>query len=258
MLLRIFLLLGFFAYGFADVRLAEFEKKVFSQNGEDGVIEKIFSVIDTTNKYYVEFGVEDGKECNTRYLREAQGWTGLLMDGGYLDPAINLKQEFITAENVQGLFEKYSVPQEFDLLSIDIDYNDFYVWHRLGSNYRPRVVVIEYNATHLPTDDCIVHYDPLGIWDHSNYFGASLLALFRLGRKLGYSLVHADLKGVNLFFIRDDILEESPAIFENVNNPTLLYRPPCYGNGPNGGHYADPYNRSYTNSARVLNGRASP
>ena len=87
--------------------LARFEKKIYSQNGEDGVLQKIFTLIGTTNKYYVEFGVEDGRECNTRILRGS--WTGLLMDGGYEDLEINLHQEFITAENVVDLFKKYDV-----------------------------------------------------------------------------------------------------------------------------------------------------
>lgn len=248
MLLRIFLSLTLFVSAFADIRLAEFEKKVFSQNGEDGVIEKIFSVIGTTNKYYVEFGVEDGRECNTRHLREFKGWTGLLMDGGFANSNINLHQEFITVENIQGLFEKYSVPQEFDLLSIDIDYNDFYVWRSLASKYKPRVVVIEYNASHLPTEDRIVVYDPKGRWDGTNYFGASLLALFRLGRVLGYSLVYADARGVNLFFIRDDILQMQSEVFENTNELRHIYRYPKYNIGPNGGHPQDPQNRPFTSS----------
>ena len=162
---------------YEPINLMDYERKVFSQNGEDGVIEKIFEVIGTKSKYYVEFGVQDGKECNTRHLRENKGWTGLLMDGGYKNQLINLQQEFIDKENINGLFKKYKVPSEFDLLSIDIDFNDFYVWKAIAS--RPSVVVIEYNASHLPNEDKIVVYDPKGRWDGTNYYGASILSLTR-------------------------------------------------------------------------------
>jgi hypothetical protein len=232
------------------IDLNHFEKKIFSQNGEDGVLEKIFSVIGTTNSYYVEFGVENGAECNTRYLREKYGWNGLLMDGGYENKKINLRREFITAENINQLFSKYQVPKEFDLLSIDIDYNDFYIWQALGSEYRPRAVVIEYNPTHLPSEDKVVLYDAKGKWDGTNYYGASMLALYKLGRKKGYSLVHADAKAVNLFFIRNDIIANLGETFENINSPVKLYKRPKYGKGrgPNGGHRKDRKRRKYISS----------
>jgi hypothetical protein len=237
---------------FSAINLSQFEKRVYSQNGEDGVLEKIFATIGTTDKYYVEFGTENGAQCNTRYFREFHGWSGLLMDGGYENLSINLHKEFITAENITDLFAKYQVPKEFDLLSIDIDYNDFYVWYAIGYRYRPRVVVIEYNATHLPSEDCVVQYYPTAMWDRTNYFGASLLAFFRLGQEMGYSLVHADAQGVNLFFIRDDVLKNLPDTFVNINEPALLYRPPNYGHGPNGGHTQDTLYRSYLTSSEVF------
>ena len=139
------------------------EKKIYSQNGEDGILEFIFSKIATTNMFSVEFGVGNGFECNTVYLLEKKGWKGLMMDIGsdrkiLLKDVIrktwsnknlgfvynikkdlkfvkkilkqtkrsvnfqpNIKIEKITAENIQNLFQKYNVPKNFDLLSIDID-----------------------------------------------------------------------------------------------------------------------------------------
>ncbi len=231
---------------FETVTLANFEKKIFSQNGEDGVTRKIFDTIGTTNKYFVEFWTYTGEECNTRDLRTNFGWHGLLMDGSHEDLSTNLRMEFITAENINDLFEKYDVPHEFDLLSIDIDYNDFYVWNAI-KNYRPRVVIIEYNGTFPPNEDKVAQYNSRYMWDSSNYFGASIFSLNKLGQSKGYTLVHADSMGVNLFFIRSDILQNaSPQIsFTDQGIVESLYKKPGYGSGPNGGHFSDPLGRSY-------------
>lgn len=235
------------------IDLNEYEKKIYSQNGEDGVIEKIFEIIGTVSKDYVEFGVENGQECNTSYLRQHQHWQGLMMDGRYQDPAINLQKEFISAENINQLFQHYKVPLEFDLLSIDIDYNDFYVWKAINDQYRPRVVVIEYNASHLPYEDKVVKYDPTAQWDSSNYFGASILAYCKLAQKKGYSLVYAENRGVNLFFIQDDVLNECKVIFKDINCVDRIYKHSNFGrNGPNGGHPADPLNRAYVTAEEIL------
>lgn len=230
-------------------QLSDSEKKIYSQNGEDGVLEKIFSIISTTNKYYVEFGVQNGTECNTKNLRVNHGFNGLLLDNMNEDEDINLHKEFITAENVLDIFQKYDVPFTFDLLSIDIDYNDWWVWKRIGSIYKPRVVVIEYNASHKPSQNKIVKYNKNAAWDHTNYFGASIEAMYKLGRYLGYNLVYAESKGVNLFFVRQDI-----APFQkNTNNVSNIYKMPKYGTIDNGyGHRNDPYNREYLNSEDVL------
>lgn len=231
--------------------LSQYEKRVYSQNGEDGIIEKIFELIGVDSAYFVEFGVEDGRECNTRYLREKYGWTGLMMDSDYQNLMINLQQEKITAENVVGLFQLYGVPEEFDLLSIDIDFNDFHVWKALLGHYHPRVVVIEYNSSHSPWEDKVIIYDPNGRWDHSNYFGASILSLYKLGRKYGYSLVYADKKGVNIFFIRDDVLAQCPYRFKHINRLEYLFKPPQYG-PYNGGHPQDLLNREYVQAEDLL------
>ncbi|MBA3239053.1 MAG: hypothetical protein H0T62_11995 [Parachlamydiaceae bacterium] len=234
------------------IDLSRFEKRVYSQNGEDGIIKKIFELVGFNTGYFVEFGVQDGKECNTRYIREAYGCAGLIMDGGYEDASINLQKEFITAENINDLFAKYDVPNEFDLLSIDLDFNDFHVWKAISNHYKPRVIVMEFNSSHQPSEDKVVPYDPNGCWDHSNYFGASLLAMYNLGRAKGFSLVYVENAGVNCFFIRDDILEGMSSKFLNVNDVEALYKKPKYGWGPNGGHPADPYDRPYLDSAGLL------
>jgi hypothetical protein len=178
----------------------------------------------------VEFGVEDGSECNTRFLRERLGWTGLLMDGGdHATPVGDVRREFITAENICSLFEKYRVPKEFDLLSIDIDGNDYWVWQAIRG-YSPRIVVIEYNSSIGPDESKTVPYDPAFHWDGTNYFGASILALTKLGRAKGYTLIGCDNQGINAFYLRDDLLSERFV----VRSVSDLYSEPRYGEIVNG------------------------
>ena len=224
------------------INLSIFEKKVYSQNGEDGIIEKIFDIIGTTNSTYVEFGVEDGKERNTRYLQE-KGWSGLLMDGGYENKNIGLQKEYITAENIIMLFTKYKVPIIFDLLSVDIDYNDWYVLKEILQLYKPRVICVEYNAS-LHLEDKIVVYDPKYMWlyNRSNYFNASLYCINTLCEKYNYTLVYCDSMGVNAFFVHKTCYPEKFAFSGNIEK---IYREPKYGFKNTKGHPTDTYNRKY-------------
>ena len=88
--------------------LAKAESSVYSQFGEDGVTVALFEKLGHGTKYYVEFGTEDGSECCSRVLMKEHGWTGLLMDGGHENLPINLRKEFVYAENIEALFEKYA------------------------------------------------------------------------------------------------------------------------------------------------------
>jgi|GEM_PF-1644716 len=234
------------------IDLSSYETSLYSQNGEDGILSKLFQLIEPTTRYCVEFGADEGFINSNTYLLRKQGWNCLLLDRMHEDPNINLHKEFITAENVTALFDKYNVPHDLDLLSLDIDYNDFHVWKALDEKFKPAVVLIEYNATHLPLEDKVVKYLPYFCGDGTNYFGASILALYNLGRSKGYSLVYAEKAGVNLFFIRDDILEEKKLRFKDMNDVEKLYRFPTYGKGPNGGHRKDPNNRAYLTSSDFL------
>lgn len=211
-----------------------FEQKIYSQNGEDGILKAIFYKIGTTNKFCVEFGVQDGKECNTRYLIEKKAWNFLHMDCGDNLPS-TIKKEFINAENINSLFEKYKVPKHFDLLSIDIDFNDYWVWKAI-QGYSPRVVVIEYNSSVPPNESKVVKYDPNSMWDGSNYFGASLIAMKNLGETKGYTLLACDSNGVNAFFVRTDLIEDN----FKVKNIEEIYRPPRYDQKVNGKYIGHP------------------
>lgn len=199
-------------------KLTRFESQVFSQFGEDGIIREIFRRIGTTNQYFVEFGVEDGSETNTTYLL-FNGWKGLWIEGSpkfcqYIRTdfakALQKKQltlinGFIKAENIESLFAEGNVPEEFDLLSIDIDRNDYHVWKAI-THYRPRVVVIEYNAIFQPGDHFVVEYDADAMWDRTSNFGASLEAMTQLGLEKGYRLVASSFAGLNAFFVREDVM----------------------------------------------------
>lgn len=213
-------------YGIEEIDLKLHEWRYISQNGEDGVLQKIFDIIGVTNKYYVDFGAGNGHYAsNVKYFKEAYGWEGLLLEGIRTagDPSINLHPAFITAENICDIFKQHNVPSEFDLISIDIDGNDFYVWQALSAQYKPRVVVIEFNRCFNYDEDKVMAYDANYRWDSSEYCGASICALYNLGRSLGYSLVYQESSGANLFFIRDDALEQAEITFKNSNDVAKLY-----------------------------------
>jgi hypothetical protein len=201
-------------------RLTRHMARVFSQNGEDGIIAEVFRRIGTTNRYFVEFGASDGTENNTVLLLQ-QGWGGLWIEGDadlvrkanarfraeVAGRRLTTMEAFITAENIEDLFRKGGVPEEFDLLCIDIDRNDYYVWETI-TGYRPRIVVIEYNPLFPPTISWVVPYDPKAMWNGTSHTGASLRALEELGAKKGYGLVGCTLEGVNAFFVRNDLLAD--------------------------------------------------
>lgn len=218
--------------------LTAYERRVFSQNGEDGIIDAIFRKIGPTNRYFVEFGVQDGSECNTRLLAERHGWRGLLMDGGHENSDRSLRREFITAENINDLFARYAVPAEFDLLSIDIDGNDYWVWRALDTRFRPRVVIIEYNAAEGPERVSTIEYAPAFRWGGTDYMGASLGALVAVSRDRGYTLVACDSRGVNAFFVRNDLV---PGNFQ-MQPVGALFRPVRFGRYF-AGHTPDPHRR---------------
>ncbi len=219
--------------------------KVYSQNDEDGIIEEIFNRIGTTNKNFVEFGVQNGLESNAHYLLH-KGWRGLWIEGSenYFNeilvrfyPVIENGQlkvtnAFITKDNINFLIAAGGFVGEIDLLSVDIDGNDYYVWEAINV-VSPRVVVIEYNAKFPPNYAWKMAYDEDFVWDASDWYGASLKALEILGRKLDYQLVGTNLNGVNAFFVRNDIAGDlfiQPATAEELYNPDR-YRIQKYLNG---------------------------
>lgn len=201
-----------------------FEFNVYSQNGEDGILLHILSKIGIHNYSIIEFGGSDGMQCNSANLLLNFGWNALLIEGSeskvikgkkyYNDKGISSEQlkfinSFITKENINSLFEKNNFTGEIDILSIDIDGNDYHVWEAINV-VNPRIVVVEYNAAFGSEKKITIPYKSnftlKSIEKTGFYFGVSLAALEILGNNKGYSLIGTDSFGVNAFFIRNDLM----------------------------------------------------
>jgi hypothetical protein len=196
----------------ASLVLEPYRRDVTSQNGEDGVIERVFEIIGATNRWCVEFGAWDGKlYSNTWTLIANRGWTGVLVEGErdrfedlqrtYADvpQRTHLLNCFIGLDpgtRLDDLLRQAGAPEDFDLLSVDIDGNDWHIWNSLAS-YRPRVVVIECNPT---IDNDIYFVQEYGA---SINHASSLLALVELGKTKGYELVAST--GGNGIFVRREL-----------------------------------------------------
>ena len=200
------------------------EFRVFSQWGEDGLIQHLVNEVPIPRRVFVEFGVEDYQEANSRFLLVNDGWAGLVMDADEdniqrirRDPLFwkhNLKARhaFVTKENINGLLAEQGLSGDIGLLSIDIDGNDYWVWEALTA-VSPAIVVIEYNARFGPERAVTVPYDANFVRSKAHYsmiyYGASLRALWLLGRRKGYALVGCYAAGNNAFFVRKDLLPPS-------------------------------------------------
>jgi len=188
--------------------MKRYERNVTSQSGEDGVLEHILGVIGDGGKAAVEFGSKDGVALSNTYrLERDAGWRRWLFDG---DSGGNplVHQVYLTAENINEAFDKAGVPEVVDVLSIDVDGNDLWLWRALSR--RARVVVIEYNAAIQPGQNISIQYNPNHRWDGSTYHGASLGALWIVGRQKGMRLVHAT--PLNAFFVAEAEAGAFPAI----------------------------------------------
>ena len=191
--------------------------KVFSQLDEDGILNEIFKRIETTNKKFLEFGVNRSNN-NTTFLL-LNGWTG-----GWLEASnsqvIRIKKKYevllkknklriykkkITAENINKIIKSINFKGVIDLLSIDIDGNEVYLLNKL-SQIKPRVIIVEYNAKFPPPIRKCIKYDPKFIWKYDDYINASLQLLVD-NLKKEYALVGCNISGINAFFIKKELLK---------------------------------------------------
>jgi len=200
--------------------LSEVEFKVFSQWGEDGIIQYLIYHVPIPNKVFVEFGVEDYSEANTRFLLVHNNWDGLVIDADpelekrlkgqelYWRHNLNAKTSFITAENIDGLISDSGIQGDIGLLSVDIDGNDYWVWKAI-SVISPRIVICEYNSVFGAKYQITVPYRPDFDKTKHHYsnlcFGASLSAICRLAEDKGYDFIGSNSEGCNAFFIRKDV-----------------------------------------------------
>lgn len=207
--------------------MKEYEKKYTSQFGEDGIIEHIFNTIGTTNKIAVEIGVIGDKvdfpENNTWKLH-TKGWNCFWFDltkPNYELENIILTTKYLTSNNISDIFSDLKIPNDFDLLGIDIDGNDYHIRKALRQ-YKPRVIIMEYNGCYSPHCDYIMPENNNYIWQGENdtTFGASLKSITKLNNEFGYDLVYCTSEGVNAFFIRKDInifkCKEPDEVFKKV------------------------------------------
>ena len=201
--------------------LANAEFKVFSQWGEDGIIQRLVRAVPIARPVFVEFGVQDYTEANTRFLLVNNHWSGLVMDGDAQHIAAirrsplywrhNLKAEcaFIDRDNINHLIRSAGIEGDIGLLSVDIDGNDYWVWQAIDC-VQPRILILEYNALFGPDAAISVPYDASFVRSRAHYsnlfWGASLEALTRLSKQKGYALVGCNSAGNNAFYIRHDVL----------------------------------------------------
>jgi hypothetical protein len=209
------------ASGDTEKSLREYEFRVYSQWGEDGIIQHLIRRVPIANPVFVEFGVQDYKESNTRFLLQNDNWSGVVMDSSAADIETirgdmiyyrhNLRAvcAFIERENINRLLTENGISGDIGLLSIDIDGNDYWIWQAIEC-VSPRIVICEYDNLLGCTLAVVSPYDRLFEKTKAHYSylygGASLPALARLGNAKGYSLVGSNSAGNNAFFVRNDLL----------------------------------------------------
>jgi hypothetical protein len=200
-----------------NIQLAEY--KVFSQWGDDGIIQFLVEFLDLPQKTFIEFGVENYTEANTRFLLMNNNWSGMIIDGSpahiehikqldlYWKYELTAINTFVTAENINNTIRENGFSGEIGILHIDVDGNDYWIWKAINC-VDPIIVIMEYNAVFgsdmpwvTPYKDSFYRTDA----HFSNlYFGASLTSLVDLGEEKGYKFIGCNSNGNNAYFIRND------------------------------------------------------
>jgi hypothetical protein len=211
-------------------RLFELEFKVFSQFGDDGIINWLINYLEIGNKKFIEFGVTDYIESNTRFLLMNDNWDGLVMDGSdeaiknilnshyYWKHNLKAKQLWVTKENINEFITEYGYSGEIGLLHIDLDGNDYWIYKEL-TNVKPDIFIAEYNSIFelnpwtIPYDSSFyrtsAHYSNL-------YWGSGLKPIYDLAIDRGYSFIGCNSAGNNAYFVRTDKMKDlKPIYLEN-------------------------------------------
>ena len=203
--------------------LQDYEFKVFSQWGEDGIIQKLLKTVDISNRTFIEFGVEDFLESNCRFLMMNNNWSGFVIDGSaknisrierspyYWKYDLQVRSAFITSQNINSILSESGFEKDLGILSIDLDGVDYWILQAISS-YEPRILVVEYNAVFGPDRAITVPEDPNFIRTAKHfsnlYAGASFSSLTEICQERGYTLVGTNSSGNNAFFVRNDLLNQ--------------------------------------------------
>jgi len=198
----------------------DIEFRVFSQWGEDGIIEWILQNLPVASKTFIEFGVENFREANTRFLIENRNWQGLVIDGSDAHiQALRLSKlywmfdvtgvpAFIDRENINQIITENGFAGELGILSIDIDGNDYWVMEAINC-VNPSIIICEYNPIFGDKYPITIPYDSsfsrLAAHHSGLYFGASIAALQLLAQRRGYEFLGTNSNGINAFFVRQDL-----------------------------------------------------
>jgi hypothetical protein len=199
--------------------LTTFEMKVFSQNGEDGVLAELAERAAAPHSF-MEIGAGDGLEANCIALASLLGWRGVFVEGDpataaalqarmpSFGPTVRAIERIVTPDNIDDLLREAGYADgDLGVLTIDVDSNDYWLWQAV-TVCQPPIVVIEYNASFALDESVVTPLQPPLSWDGTVHFGSSLRAFEDLGASKGYRLVYTDLTGVNAFFVRDDVFEQ--------------------------------------------------
>jgi hypothetical protein len=228
-------------------RLLRSGYRVYSQADEDGILHEIFRRIGEGKRTFLELGVGNGLENNTLFLL-VQGWSGIWIEGSdrkvaaakknlagpVADGRLKVERHFVTAPTIDKQIATLAGSRDVDVLSIDLDGNDYYILDAIRS-ISPRVIVAEYNSKFPGDIPWIIEYNEGHRWDGTDYFGASLKSLETLLAPRGYSLVGCNILGTNAFFVRTDLAGESrfcaPFTSENHYEPSRYFLLPAFHAG---------------------------
>lgn len=216
-----------------STNIQDYEFKVSSQTGEDGIIQYLINKFPIKNKIFIEFGVENYTEANTRFLLQNDNWSGLIIDGNkdYIDSVKNSElgwkydlkatASFITKDNINDIIKNAGIEGEIGILSIDVDGNDYWILDAIDC-VNPQILIVEYNSLFGSNAKITVPYDKDFVRTNKHYsnlyYGASISALTELANKKGYSLLGSNKFGNNLFFIKSN---HQP--IENQTSPKNAY-----------------------------------
>ena len=208
--------------------LSEYEWGVFSQWGEDGIIQFLIREVEIQNKTFIEFGVEDFSESNCRYLLISSDWQGFVIDGSdenirqlqksyfYWRHDLQSMAAFVDKENINELLKKSGFNRDLGILSVDIDGNDYHILKAINV-FEPRIVISEFNP-YFGTERAVsVPYDPKFCRTEKHYsnlyFGASIRAIEFVLNEKGYTLIGTGMTGSNAYFVRNDLITERLSLF---------------------------------------------